>query len=132
MRKFVDSADAVVVTVMASLEIPVCDACWKAPRRWWMGAGILFLLFLAGGVPFAIAQDKHLDIPKAIPISMLLLMVGFCACLVIARKRSPVRLVPNKMDRENIRITFFNPDYANEFVAANKETAKVINPWKFE
>lgn len=132
MRTFTDTADAVVVTVVSSLEIPVCDQCWKAPRRWWIGAGTLFFLFLASGVPFALAQDKHVSIPRVIPILILLLMAGFCACLFIARRRAPVKLVPTKIDRENIRITFFNPDYANEFVKANKETAKVINPWKFE
>ncbi|MEI6392584.1 MAG: hypothetical protein WCT12_15945 [Verrucomicrobiota bacterium] len=113
------------------LEIPVCDQCWRAPRPWWIAGGILLVLFLASGVPFAIAQDKHADIPKIIPIAMLLLMVGSVACFFVARRRGPVRLVPTKIDRENVRITFFNRDYAERFVEANKETAKVINPWTY-
>ena len=131
MRKFTDTAQGGVVTVTAMLEIPVCDQCWRAPRPWWIAGGILLVLFLAAGVPFAIAQDKHADIPKIIPIAMLLLMVGSVACFFVARRRGPVRLVPTKIDRENVRITFFNRDYAERFVEANKETAKVINPWKY-
>jgi hypothetical protein len=131
MRKFTDTAHGGVVTVTAMLEIPVCDQCWRAPRPWWIAGGILLVLFLASGVPFAIAQDKHADIPKIIPIAMLLLMVGSVACFFVARRRGPVRLVPTKIDRENVRITFFNRDYAERFVEANKETAKVISPWKY-
>ncbi len=131
MRKFTDTAHGGAVSVTATLEIPVCDQCWKAPRRWWITAGILLGLFLASGVPFAIAQDKHADIPKVIPIAMLMLMAGFLVCFVVARRRAPVRLVPTKIDRENVRITFFNQRYAERFVEANKETARIINPWKF-
>ena len=131
MRKFTDTAHGGVVSVAATLDIPVCDHCWRASRPWWIAGGILLVLFLASGVPFAIAQDKHADIPKIIPIAMLLLMVGCVVCFFIARRRAPVRLVPTKIDRENVRITFFNRDYADRFVEANKETAKVINPWKY-
>ena len=77
------------------------------------------------------AQDKHANIPKVIPIAMLLLMVGFLLCFFVARRRAPVRLVPTKIDRENVRITFFNHVYAERFIAANKETARTINPWKY-
>ena len=132
LRKFTDTADAGIVSVTTTLEIPVCEQCWKASRPWWISAGVSLVLFLASGVPFAIAQDNHAEIPKIIPISMLLLMVGSCLCFVVARRRAPLRLVPTKIDRENIRVTFFNQDYANSFVEANKETAKVINPWKCE
>lgn len=131
MRKFTDTAHGGVVTVTATLEIPVCDQCWRAPRPWWIAGGILLVLFLASGIPFAIAQDKHADIPKIVHIAMLLLMVGFVICFFVARKRAPVRLVPTKIDSENVRIKFFNQDYANRFVEANKETTKVISPWKY-
>ncbi len=131
IRKFTDTADGVVVSVTAMLEIPVCDRCWIAPHRWWIAGGILLVLFLASGVPFAIAQDKHAVIPKIIPILMLLLMLGSALCFVVARRRAPVRLVPTKIDRENVRITFFSQAYAERFVEANKETAKTINPWKY-
>src|SRR5439155_9176210 len=80
---------------------------------------------------FALAQDKHANIPKVIPIAMLLLVLGFLLCFFVARKHAPVRLVPTKIDRENVRITFFNHVYAERFVAANKETARTINPWKY-
>ena len=132
MRKFVDTASAGVVSATAMAEIPVCDQCWKAPRKWWIAAGTCLVLFLASAVPFAIAQDRRADIPKVIPILLLLLMMGFLVCLFVARRRAPVRLVPTKVDRENVRITFFNQAYANSFLEANKETAKVIVPWKFD
>jgi len=117
--------------VTATLDSPVCDRCWRAARPWWIAGGILFVLFLASGVPLAMGQDKHANIPKVIPIAMLLLMVGFLLCFFVARRRAPVRLVPTKIDRENVRITFFNHVYAERFVAANKETARTINPWKY-
>ena len=131
MRKFTDTAHGGVVNVTATLDIPVCDQCWRAPRPWWIAGGVLLALFLASGVPIAIAQDKHADIPKFIPIVMLLFMAASVVCFFVARRRSPVRLVPTKIDRENVRITFFNRAYAERFVEANKETARTINPWKY-
>ena len=131
MRKFTDTASGGVVSVTAMLEIPVCERCWKAPRRWWNAAGILFVLSIGFGVPVAISQEKHTDIPRIIPILSLLLMAGSAMCIVVARRHTPVRLVPTKIDRENVRITFFNQTYSDRFFEANKDTAKVINPWKF-
>ena len=131
MRKFTDTASGGVVNVTATLEIPVCEHCWKAPRRWWIATGILLVLFIASGIPFAIAQDNHADIPKVIPTLMLLLIVGSTLCFVIAHRHAPVRLIPSKIDGENVRITFFNQKYGDRFFEANKDTAKVINPWKF-
>src|SRR5690242_15335028 len=101
-RKFTDTAHGGVVIVTATLDIPVCDRCWRAPRPWWTAGGILLVLFLASGVLFAIAQDKHANIPKIIPIAMLFLMAGSVVCFFVARRRAPVRLVPTKIDRENI------------------------------
>ena|SRR5258705_1624093 len=131
MRRFTETAHGGVVSVTATLDIPVCDQCWRAPRPWWITGGILLVLFLVSGIPFAIAQDKHADIPKVIPIAMLLLMAGCLVCFFVARRRGPVRLVPTKIDRENVRVTFFNQAYAERFVEANKETANIINPWKY-
>jgi len=131
MRKFTDTAHGGVVSVTATLDIPVCDQCWRAPRPCWIAGGILLVLFLAAGVPFAIAQDKHAEIPKVIPIAMLLLMVGCAGCFFVAQRRAPVRLVPTKIDRENVRIKFFNHTYAERFVETNRETAKTINPLKY-
>ena len=115
----------------ATLDIPVCDQCWRASRPWWIAGGVLLVLFLAAGVPFAIAQDKHAEIPKVIPIAMLLLVVGCVVCFFVARRRAPVRLVPTRIDRENVRIKFLNHAYAERFAEANRETAKTINPWKY-
>ena len=131
MRKFTDTAHGGVVSVTATLDIPVCDPCWKAARPWWIAGGSLLALFLASAIPFVIAQDKHVQIPKIIPTAMLLLMIGSVVCFFVARRRSPVRLVPTKIDRGNVRIRFFNRDYADRFIDANKETAKIINPWKY-
>ena len=108
MRKFTDIAHGGVVSVTAMLEIPVCDQCWTSSRRWWITAGIFLGLFLASGVPFAIAQDKHADIPKVISIAMLMLMAGFLVCFVVARRCALVRLVLIKIDCENVWIIFFN------------------------
>src|SRR5262245_48674981 len=72
MRKVTDAVSGGVVVVTATLEIPVCDQCWKAPRLWSIAAGIFFALSIAFGIPFAIAQDKHVEIPKFITFTLLL------------------------------------------------------------
>lgn len=131
VRKFTDSANAGVVSVIATIQIPVCAACHKASKPWWIGFAILLTVFFISGIPFAIAQDKHVAIPKIIPILMFLPLVGAILCSFTACRRAPVRLVPNKIDRENLRIKFFNKAYAEVFLEANKATSKIINPWKW-
>ena len=131
IQKFTDVTDAGVVSVMATIEIPVCESCRKAARPWWIAFGSLFGVFLLAGIPFAIAQDKHMDIPKVIPILMFVPFIASLICLMVARRREPVRLVPNKIDRENLRIKFRNAEYAEAFIQANSDSAKIINPWKY-
>lgn len=132
IRKFTDSADAGVVSVVATIEVPVCDKCWKAANPWWIGFVTLLGLVFISAIPFAIAQDKHVNIPKFISILLLIVIFAAVGCALMARRRAPVRLVPNKIDRENLRITFFDKNYAEAFLEANKPTAKLINPWKWE
>jgi len=75
MRKFTDTAHGGVVSVTATLDIPVCDPCWKAARPWWIAGGSLLALFLASAIPFAIAQDKHVQIPKIIPMAITIVPI---------------------------------------------------------
>jgi len=63
---------------------------------------------------------------------MLSLILGSVVCVFIARRRSPVRLVANKIDRNNVRIKFFNEAYADAFLEMNKSNAQSVNPWKFD
>jgi hypothetical protein len=131
VRKFTDSASGGVVTVIATTEIPVCDKCWKASKPWWIAFAVCLASAFIGVIPFAIAQDKHVDIPKVFAFVLLGAIAAALGCAFIARRHSPVRLVPNKIDRQNIRIKFLNDAYADAFLQMNKERAQVINPWKY-
>lgn len=131
MRKFTDSANAVVVEVIATTEIPVCEKCWKASKPWWLGFAICLGSVFLAGIPFAMAQDKHLAIPKVIPILMLAVIATAIFCGIKAKSSSPVRLIPGKIDQNNLRIKFFNELYADAFLELNKEKAHLVSPWKF-
>ncbi len=131
VRRFTDSASGGVVTVTATTEIPVCDRCWKASKPWWIAFAVCLGSVFLGGIPFAIAQDKHVDIPKGFAILLLLGIAAAVWCGFVAKRRSPVRLVPNKIDCQNLRIRFFNEAYAQKFLEMNRDRAHAINPWKF-
>ena len=116
----------------ATTEIPVCDRCWNASKPWWIAFAICLGSVFLAGIPFAIAQDKHVDIPKAFAILLLLGIAATIGCGFIAKRRSSVRLVPSKIDRRNLRIKFFNETYAQKFLETNKGRAHVVNPWKYD
>lgn len=107
--------------MIATTEIPVCDKCWKASKPWWIAFTVCLGSAFIGGILFAIAQDKHVAIPKVFAFVLLAAIAAAVGCAFIAGRRSPVRLVPNKIDRLNIRIKFLNDAYADAFLKMNKE-----------
>ena len=131
VRKFTDSATGGIVTVTATTEIPVCDRCWNASKPWWIGFVVCLGSVFIGVIPFALAQDKHIAIPQVFAILLLLGIAAAVWCGFMAKRRTPVRLVPSKIDRRNVRIRFLNETYAQKFLEINGDRAHVVNPWKF-
>jgi len=86
---------------------------------------------IGGGIPMALAQDKHEPVHPLYLATVLLGLLGATVCALIARKKAPVKLVPNKIDRKNLRVKFFNSDYATAFLEENPGNSYIINSWKF-
>ncbi len=132
IEKFTDTTSGGLASFTVTVEIPICKACKCAPKKWKVGFVIFLLIFFASGIPFAIAQDNQVTIPKFISVLMLMPMVGALLCAAISRIKAPVRLVANRTNSKGIRLKILNDKYAEEFLEKNKTNARIINPWKYE